>query len=78
MTKLQFAYLMYSGRTNPWDTSKILVGCFASLRNAKTHMDAMPGEYIDQKDNRVNVLHKEHTDTGSEWYVEKHVMKDAL
>ena len=71
--KLSFAYLYYT-RSNMMDTT--LIGVFKSLKDAKSHLDPVNGEYVGSG-NRKRVLQKSNELTGQIWYVEKQVFMDA-
>ncbi len=74
-TKLTFAYLLYT--VSDRFPQPQLLGVFKSSKVAKTHTDLIEGEYIQiGRSNRV--LQKMNMRTGQFWYVEKHVMKDAI
>lgn len=74
-TKLTFAYLLYT--VSDRFPEPQLLGVFKSSKDAKTHVELIQGEYVPiGRSNRV--LQKINKDNGQFWYVEKHVMKDAI
>jgi len=76
MEKVTFCYLYY---TTSLGGEKSLLGCFNSLKKAKTHFDLAGGDDMTgSMESRTRVLQKANRTTGQIWYVEKHVMKDSI
>ncbi len=75
-TKLTFAYLYYTTGDSTGHVP-LLLGVFRSSKIAKTHLDLVNGEDVPGIAGK-RVAQKFNKVTGQIWYVEKHVLRDAV